>query len=396
MGPQTFASSANPPAFSAQAPVRQVSWPANNARPAVSDAALLAASVRIRVEDATGFSCGSGTIIDYQPGGEALVLTCGHLFRDSAGKGRIAVDTFGPTPSRQVPARLITYDMNRDLGLIAFRPQGTVTVAHVAPSGFQVQPGDAVASVGCNKGDDPTVRRSSITRINRFQGPANFSVAGQPVEGRSGGGLFTNDGLVIGVCNAADPGDQEGLFAALRSIQEQLDERALTPVYRQRAEGSTMLASATVPLSTPAVIQSMPSTSAASPSFVQPASFAADASIPSNMPQVGKIASADAAKPGLSPGEQMALEEVRRRTHEGAEVVIIMRNRQDPQAKSEVFTVDRASPAFVEQLSAAGQSAPSQPSGPRETALEIPKARTPLLEWDREKGWQHRMDAPPN
>jgi len=71
-----------PAIYGGQAPpVRQVSWAASTTRPPVGDSTLLAASVRLRVEDTTGFSCGSGTIIDYQPGGEALVLTCGHLPR---------------------------------------------------------------------------------------------------------------------------------------------------------------------------------------------------------------------------------------------------------------------------------------------------------------------------
>ena len=49
-------------------------------------ASLLAATVRLRVEDAQGRSFGTGTIIDARSG-EALVITCGHLFRESKGKG---------------------------------------------------------------------------------------------------------------------------------------------------------------------------------------------------------------------------------------------------------------------------------------------------------------------
>ena len=69
-----------------------------------SDARLVAASVRLRVEDPDGHSCGSGTIIDAR-GGEALILTCGHIFRDSQGKGRIEVDLFGPSGPQRVPGR---------------------------------------------------------------------------------------------------------------------------------------------------------------------------------------------------------------------------------------------------------------------------------------------------
>ena len=50
--------------------------------------------------------------------------------------------------------------------------------------------------------------------MNKFQGAPNLTVAGQPVQGRSGGGLFSSEGYVIGVCNARDPQEQQGLFAA--------------------------------------------------------------------------------------------------------------------------------------------------------------------------------------
>ncbi len=65
--------------------------------PRISPAKLLEASVRLTIEDRDGFSYGSGTIIDARQG-EALVLTCGHIFRDSQGKGKILVDVFGSQP----------------------------------------------------------------------------------------------------------------------------------------------------------------------------------------------------------------------------------------------------------------------------------------------------------
>src|SRR5690606_24505461 len=61
--------------------------------PAPND--LIASSVRLTISDPTGVSYGSGTLIDARAG-EALVLTCGHIFRDSQGKGGIAIDMLGP------------------------------------------------------------------------------------------------------------------------------------------------------------------------------------------------------------------------------------------------------------------------------------------------------------
>ncbi len=98
--------------------------PPDGAAAGVSDATLIAASVRLRVEDANGHSCGSGTIIDARDG-EALILTCGHIFRDSKGEGQIEVDLFSPGGQQRVLGRLISYDAGpRDVGLVAIRVPG--------------------------------------------------------------------------------------------------------------------------------------------------------------------------------------------------------------------------------------------------------------------------------
>ena len=54
------------------------------------------------------------------------------------------------------------------MAFVAFRPQRAVTVARVAPRGYVIRPGDAVASVGCDNGDDPTVSVSQVTSWTGF------------------------------------------------------------------------------------------------------------------------------------------------------------------------------------------------------------------------------------
>ena len=68
---------------------------------------------------------------------------------------------------------------------------------------------------------------------------------------------------------------------------------------------------------------------------------------PSQPMHVGPGPSAD----GLSDRERATLAELRNRG-DGAEVICIVRSLTNPQAKSEVIVLDRASPAFLQQLSA--------------------------------------------
>ena len=59
------------------------------------------------------------------------MLTCGHVFRESKGQGRVTVDMFGPGSPKNVVGQVIGYDLNRDVGLVSFRPGVPVTVARL-------------------------------------------------------------------------------------------------------------------------------------------------------------------------------------------------------------------------------------------------------------------------
>lgn len=302
---------------------------ANAAALRVDPQQLVASSVRLKIEDATGNSFGSGTIVDVR-GDQALVLTCGHIFRDSKGKGRITVDLFGPGAPQGLEGQVVGYFDGNDLpdvGLVSFRPGVPVRVAQVAPAGHRVQRGDPVVSVGCDNGADASARISHVASIDKYLGPPNVEVAGQPVQGRSGGGLFNADGLVIGVCNAADPSDDEGLFAAVASVHQLLDHEGLSAVYQNRG-------AAIARQSQPAIAPLGELVDIRSPQMPDRMPRA----IPAGMPLTSS------ASP-LGPHEQAALAQ-----HQGAELVCVIRDPQDPHGRSQIVVLDRASPELLRQL----------------------------------------------
>ncbi|MCP4193624.1 MAG: thioredoxin fold domain-containing protein [Planctomycetaceae bacterium] len=197
------------------------------------------ATVRLRIEDAKGHSYGTGTIIDVhreRNSIDALILTCGHIFRDSQGKGEITVDLFANPRRASRRGVLIRYDLDRDLALVGIKLQAPIQPVPVAGSAYRIQPGQATLSIGCNHGKDPSVMRGRVKQVNKFLGPENLTVSGRPVDGRSGGGLFSTDGYLIGVCNAADPTSDEGLYAAYPSIHAKLDQSKLSFVYQARPQ----------------------------------------------------------------------------------------------------------------------------------------------------------------
>jgi len=211
--------------------------------PAVQTERLLQASVRLRVYDPQGHSLGSGTIIDsrVQASGvsDALVLTCGHIFRDSAGNGKIEVDVFDRGMAKTVVGKLVRYDLQNDIGFVSIRSDLPLSAIFLATEQNIPAVGDAVLSIGCDHGSDPTVQQSTIKAINSFVGPPNLQVDGQPAVGRSGGGLFNQRGELIGICNFADPTDRAGLYGAVQLAHTML--REINPQVQQEHQAPAVL-----------------------------------------------------------------------------------------------------------------------------------------------------------
>jgi thiol-disulfide isomerase/thioredoxin len=222
--------------------------------------------VRIRVlsNRSTGF--GSGTIIHSTPD-ESLILTCAHIFklerqkqaRPSEFPREIKIDLFdgnltGTKPAtvhflEAVDGRAVDYDFVRDVGLIRVKPGRRLPSCRVVPTHWQPQPNMRVLTVGCSEGRDATAWHTIISkaRIQNFlQGNPTYEAIEcdvAPKQGRSGGGLFTDDGYLAGVCNFAEPQGNHGLYATPRSIYKLLDRNDLMALYAPVSRGSgTLLA----------------------------------------------------------------------------------------------------------------------------------------------------------
>ncbi len=206
------------------------------------------ATVRIRVDEPTqqSISTGTGTIIDSY-NGEALVLTCGHLFRDYQNQAKITVETFLDGQVQSYPATLIDFQADEmDIGLIAFRSNGVIPVAKLIPKNRVLTEGQRVFSWGCDRGALPSRRDSHINKLNRYSGAANVEVDGEPVVGRSGGGLFDERGELIGVCYAASPMYKEGLYNAAEVVYFELAKLGLQRLFNERNEASETHANSSI------------------------------------------------------------------------------------------------------------------------------------------------------
>ncbi|MFO0791028.1 MAG: trypsin-like peptidase domain-containing protein [Pirellulales bacterium] len=336
-----------PPTVAAQ-PLPSPAAPTNIDSPTTSKhnadfpVSLLAATVRICVDDPQGRSFGTGTIIDSRSG-EALIATCGHLFRESQGKGPMTVEMFEPNADGtvrvvgQVPGQLISCDLNRDVAFVSIKPGRPVTAAPVAAAHTAVQKGDRVATIGCSNGKDPTMLSQRVNQLDRYAGAPNFEVSGAPEQGRSGGGVFNLQGQLIGVCYAADYEGKEGLYAALESIHSGLDELKLSDVYAKSSPttpGNEILIRGQVE---------------PDPSDITPIRDPASQSL-------APLGSPKSTSPqNLSNQEQAAFGEIMNRAST-SEVVVIVRPKT-PGGQSEVITLDNVSPDFVKALAAQRRAA---------------------------------------
>lgn len=187
---------------------------------------------RIRVKDSSGMDIGSGTIIQSEPG-RTLILTCGHIFRHFDDTGLIEVDVFQGNRPKMYDGELVKFDLKADVGLISISTLDNLAAVRVARQ--PLNSGQLVFSVGCGGGEPPSKLQHRVTSTTKF--PAGYvECTGTPIQGRSGGGLFTVNGEVSGVCVLADPAARRGLYTSLETIHALLDRCGLSSIYRNPAE----------------------------------------------------------------------------------------------------------------------------------------------------------------
>lgn len=211
----------------------------------------LQATARLKVEyqdrGQTVTDYGTGTVI-HRYNDDILILTCGHVFRDSRGRGtlRVELDFSRGQPQEVVLGQLLLYDDGAaDVALVAAKTRLPLAPMPLADAELRLQEGTPTFSVGCDFGQPATVRRGSYLAAVRC-GPVQaasepvadvmarkFAVAGRPVVGRSGGGLFTTNGQLIGVCNAAVVESNEGRYSAIDNVHAMLQQAKLAATVEQ-------------------------------------------------------------------------------------------------------------------------------------------------------------------
>lgn len=297
----------------------------------------LAATVRLRVaEGATASDCGTGTLIHTNKNSnqvEGLILTCGHLFRSSQGKGPVQVDLFNPATgaTETVTGECVYYDDATDIGFVGAPLPFEMEAVRLVPPGYLAKAGDSAASVGCSGGDNPTLMEHRVvstdqkyfqpTEADSTKRPFYFiEVSGAPVQGRSGGGLFVRsengESYLLGVCNAGDTTSNEGYFLPSSVIYEQLlANRHLAFVYEDllRAESENTTAAPNVALETAPIAPIAPGRP------IKPVNFVGPAATPNSI-------APETSSETVSKEERLeaALEEIRRLHASGAEVICIV------------------------------------------------------------------------
>ncbi len=199
---------------------------------------------------------GSGTIVHSTPD-ETIILTCAHIFhikeirkpfRPSEFPLEVRVDLFdgrltgGKTPKlnpsqTDIVAEVIDYDPQSDVGLIRIRPGRKLPYSKVVAPGWEPRESMKMTTLGCSEGNDATAWSTYVTRSTISLGTEHGTYEGTecaypPRQGRSGGGLFTLDGRLAGVCDFNDgPRGQHGLYASPKSIHRLLNKNSLQICY---------------------------------------------------------------------------------------------------------------------------------------------------------------------
>lgn len=315
------------------------------------------ATVRLRVDDGQGTSHATGTVI-HRVEQEALVVTCGHVFRDSRGKGKINVDLgFERGEPLTVTGNLVSWDAdNHDIALVAIPCPLPIQPMPVARPDLAINTGTPVFSLGCDHGQPPTERSSVLKAITRYSGINKYDIVGRPVDGRSGGGLFTDDGQLVGVCNAAAVEVDEGIYTGLQSVWWQLNHANLAHLFPSPATATpaAQVAGSNGTSPPPSRLASVSGEALHNPP-VRTGEARPDEQTPVNQPAVfrgGGVPVRTAGHPA---------------TRGSMEMIVVIRSVDDP-GQTRTITIANPDQHLLKMLDQAGSGSLDQPSPPARMA----------------------------
>lgn len=188
---------------------------------------FLSASVKLSVNG----SAGSGTIIYYDPSSEwAYVISCGHLWEGNKGYGsepkvgaRVTVWYKNGTKlpeARAYDAEVLFWSNDRgyDCSLVRFKCDWIPECFPISPK-FKFKKGDLLNSMGCDGGRE--VARYEVRFVEK-RSLDIITELNSPRPGRSGGGLVTNEGELVGICWGTSDisGKGIGYFTPVSSMEK--------------------------------------------------------------------------------------------------------------------------------------------------------------------------------
>jgi S1-C subfamily serine protease len=195
-----------------------------------------------------GTSQGSGTIIASLDG-ETLILTASHVIRGSGpiqvelhryNLGIERVSTSSGKWPRQVSAESVATDPAADIAVLRVRNMVALPyVARLGPGDDEPAADADLTSVGIDLGSKLSSWKTRLVEILWFELNESghdrpFLVTARiPEHGRSGGGLFDKDGVLIGICVGHAElvkGRRMGVFSSIESARQLLREHELTSV----------------------------------------------------------------------------------------------------------------------------------------------------------------------
>lgn len=359
--------------------------------------AAAAATVRIHVSGTTTKDgkkirdVGTGTII-YSAAGQAIILTCAHVFLDIAmNDAAIEVEVFEKGNVNPYRATLVSGDHNSDLALLRIQTTKILPFVRLTQLAPVTEKGQSLVSFGCNEGANPTQLDTRLVEINRYEGPEHFVCTTDPKSGRSGGGLFNTSGDLLGVCSCADRPSKEGLYMAHAAILKFVAEQKLQSILLEspKSGGEDAAASFADLLEGKSSIEKIHASPAADTASserivkLEPPAF--DESVAAAGLNSGTTR--DAGPDNLEPADSMSLlsesdnsvapSSAARTEHSGPEVTIMIDDKT-PGSQPRTIVIPQASPWMMELLTGeSGDGAPSSTNVALRPHVSTVSARTP-------------------